>query len=41
MTIVFHSSQHGRFIEIKTTSGGKHFIERIKTPVLLETILIT
>ena len=39
MTKVLHASLYGRFIEIKTSSRGRNFIERIKAPIILDAIL--
>ena len=39
MTVVFHTWPHGRFIEIRATSGETNFIKEIKTPIFLEAAL--
>ena len=38
MTTVFDTGPYGKFIEIRNTSGEGHFIERIKTPIFLDSV---
>ena len=39
MIAVFHARWHGRFTEIRATSGERNFIERIKVSVFLMAVL--
>ena len=39
MTTVFYTWPYGRLIEIQSNLGERNFIERIKAPNFLETVL--
>ena len=39
MTTVFHAKPYGRFIEVRTTSRERNFLEQIKAPIFVEAVL--
>ena len=39
MTTLFHARSYGRFMEIQNKSLERTFIDSIKTPIFMETVL--